>query len=57
MKFYSLVKKDFVVVPDSQVRQVVKKVNGVNRLYAIGKYKYKGKEYEAWKALGLAKKR
>lgn len=48
MKFYSVVKRAFINIPDAMVRKVVKK----GRMFAVGKYKANGKEYEAWKILG-----
>jgi ribosomal protein L13E len=53
MKFYSVVKKGWVNVPESKVTHKVR--NG--RKFAVGKYKYNGKEYEAWKVLGMAGKK
>jgi hypothetical protein len=53
MRFYSVVKKGWVDIPDKLVKQVVRK----GRTFAVGKYKYKGKEYEAWRVLGMAKKK
>ena len=45
MKFYSVVKKGWVNIPAAKTRKVKKK----GRNFLVGKYKYKGKEYEAWK--------
>ena len=59
MKFYSVVLRKKIDIPDSKVREVVKK----GRKFAVGKYMAKSKatgkmkEYEAWKVVGLAKKR
>lgn len=53
MEFYSVVKKAKVNIPANKIREVVR--NG--RKFAVGKYMYKGKEYEAWRVLGLAKKK
>jgi len=51
-KFYSVVKRGWVDIPASQVKEVVRK----GRRFAVGTYKLKGKEYEAWKVLGAVKK-
>jgi len=53
MKFYSVVTKKFVDIPD---KDVTYKVRG-GRKFAVGKYKANGKVYEAWKVLGLANKK
>ena len=53
MEFYSVVLKKKIEIAKPKIREVVK--NG--RLFAVGKYKAKGKEYEAWRVLGLAKKK
>lgn len=53
MEFYSLVLRKKIKIPDSKIRTVIKK----GRKFAVGKYTAKGKEYEAWKILGLAKKK
>ena len=50
-EFYSLKLKKVLTIPPSKVREVVK--NG--RLFKVGKYDWKGKEYEAWKVVGKAK--
>ena len=52
VKFYALVKRGWVDIPASQVKEVVRK----GRRFAVGKYTFKGKEYEAWKILGSVKK-
>lgn len=51
MKFYSVVLKKKLDIPDSKIRNVVK----ANRRWAVGKYKVGKKEYEAWRVLGMAK--
>lgn len=58
MKFYSVVTKKSINIPDSKVKEVVK--NG--RKFAVGKYMAKSKdgkmkEYEAWRVIGMAKKK
>ncbi len=56
MKFYSVVTRKSINIPDNKVRNVVKK----GRRFAVGKYmaKHKAsgkmKEYEAWRILGKA---
>ena len=45
--------KKSIEIKDNMIRKVVKK----GRLFAVGKYKVNGKEYEAWRILGLAKKK
>ena len=52
-EFYSVVAKKRIKIPDKLIKEVVKK----GRRFAVGKYTWKGKEYEAWKVLGLAKKK
>lgn len=52
MKFYSVVKKGYVEIPKSKTRIVNKK----GRRFIVGKYKYNGKDYEAWKIVGKSKK-
>lgn len=52
VKFYALVKRGWVDIPASKVKEVVRK----GRRFAVGKYTFKGKEYEAWKVLGTVKK-
>jgi hypothetical protein len=51
MKIYSVVKKEFVNIPDANIKKVVRK----GRTFAVGKYTHKGKTYEAWKILGKGK--
>jgi hypothetical protein len=51
MKFYSVVLKKKIEIPDSDVHE--KTVKG--RRFAVGKYEAKGKKYEAWRVLGKAK--
>lgn len=50
MKFYSVVLRKSIEIPNNEVRNVVK--NG--RKFAVGKYRAKGKEYEAWRIVGKA---
>jgi len=52
MEFYSLILKKKIKIPDSKIREVVKK----GRRFAVGKYKANGKDYEAWRILGSVKK-
>jgi hypothetical protein len=48
MEFYSLVLRKKIQIPESKIREVVKK----GRRFAVGKYEAKGKMYEAWRVLG-----
>ena len=56
MKFYSVVLRKNINIPDNKVRNVTRK----GRKFAVGKYmaKHKAsgkmKEYEAWRILGKA---
>jgi|GEM_PF-3360646 len=52
MKFYSVVKKGWVEIPKQKIRKVKKK----GRNFLVGKYKYNGKQYEAWKIVKSDKK-
>lgn len=51
-EFYSVVAKKRVTIPKSNIKIVTRN----NRKFAVGNYKVNGKEYEAWKVLGMAKK-
>ncbi len=51
MEFYSVVLKKKINIPDSKVRTVIRN----KRRFAVGKYTAKGKTYEAWRILGMAK--
>ncbi len=53
MEFYSVVLKKKINIPKSKIKEVVRN----NRLFAVGTYKAKGKEYKAWRVLGMAKKK
>jgi len=53
MKFYSLVMRKSINIPENKIKEVVKK----GRRFAVGNYTAKGKEYQAWRVLGLAKKK
>jgi len=59
MEFYSVVLKKKITIPDTNVREVVRS----GRRFAVGKYTAKSpktgkqQEYEAWRVLGLAKKK
>ena len=59
MEFYSVVLRKKIMIPKNKIREVIKK----GRRFAVGKYMAKSKatgkmkEYEAWKVLGLAKKK
>jgi len=53
MQFYSVVLRKKIEIPQSKIREVVKK----GRRFAVGKYTANGKQYEAWRILGLAKKK
>jgi len=56
MKFYSVVLRKNINIPDNKVRNVLRK----GRQFAVGKYMAKCratgkmKEYEAWRILGKA---
>jgi len=50
MEFYSLVLRKKIKIPKKDIRYVIKK----GRKFAVGKYKAKGKNYEAWRILGKA---
>ena len=53
MKFYSVVTKKFVEIPESKIKNVTKS----GRKFAVGSYKANGKDYEAWRILpGAVKK-
>ena len=47
MKFYSVVLRKSIDIPESKIRKVTKK----GRKFAVGKYEAKGKTYEAWRVL------
>lgn len=54
MKFYSVVMKKSINIPENMIREVVKK----GRRFAVGKYMAKTKDgkmkqYEAWRVLGM----
>ena len=59
MEFYSVVLKKKITIQDRMIKEVVRK----GRRFAVGKYKAvspktgKMKEYEAWRVLGMAKKK
>jgi hypothetical protein len=44
MKFYSVVLKKKIEIPDANVKYVVRK----GRNFAVGSYTAKGKSYDAW---------
>lgn len=50
-KFYSVVLKKFVDIPLSKIKEVVRN----KRKFLVGTYQAKGKEYTAWKVVGMAK--
>ena len=50
-QFYSVVLRKKIMIPADKVREVVRK----GRRFAVGKYVANGKNYEAWKILGMAK--
>lgn len=50
-QFYSVVLRKKIMIPVDKIKEVIRK----GRRFAVGKYNAKGKEYEAWKVLGLAK--
>ena len=51
MKFYSVVLRKKIDIPNKDVKEVIRK----GRRFAVGTYKAKGKEYKAWRVLGMAK--
>jgi len=51
MEFYSVVLKKKIKIPESKIKTVVRN----KRKFAVGKYTAKGKTYEAWRVLGMAK--
>jgi len=59
MKFYSVVMRKSIEIPNNMIKNVTRK----GRSFAVGKYMAKCKatgkmkEYEAWRVLGLAKKK
>ena len=53
MKFYSLVLRKSIEIPQNKIKTVVKK----GRSFAVGDYTANGKPYQAWRVLGLAKKK
>ena len=50
MKFYSVVLKKSIIIPDEQVEYR----NKSGKRFAVGKYEAKGKTYEAWRVIGKA---
>ena len=50
-QFYSVVLRKKIMILADKVREVVRK----GRRFAVGKYVANGKNYEAWKILGMAK--
>ena len=50
-EFYSVVLKKKITIPSSKIKEVIKN----NRRFAVGTYTAKGKEYKAWKVLGMKK--
>ena len=53
MEFYSLVLRKKIKIPMTKVKEVVRK----GRKFAVGSYTAKGKEYQAWRVIGMAKKK
>jgi len=53
MEFYSLVLKKKIQIPASKIVEVVRN----KRRFAVGTYTAKGKEYKAWRVLGMVKKK
>lgn len=51
MSFYSVVLKKKIDIPLRKVTEVVRN----KRRFAVGTYTAKGKEYKAWRVLGMAK--
>ena len=52
MEFYSLVLRKKIQIPESKIKTVVRS----GRKFAVGTYNAKGKEYQAWRVLGMAAK-
>lgn len=53
MNFYSVVLKKKIDIPMSKVKEVIRN----KRRFAVGTYTAKGKEYKAWRVLGMADKK
>jgi len=52
-EFYSVVTKKKIMIDPAKIKEVVKN----KRRFAVGSYKANGKEYKAWKVLGMNKKK
>lgn len=50
-QFYSVVLRKKIMIPVDKIKEVIRK----GRRFAVGKYVANGKNYEAWKILGMAK--
>jgi outer membrane receptor for monomeric catechols len=50
MKFYSVVTRQSIEIPDSKVKYVVRG----NKKFAVGEYSANGRMYEAWRVIGSA---
>jgi len=50
VEFYSVKLKKKIKIPQTKVKEVVRG----NRKFLVGKYDVKGKEYEAWRIVGMA---
>ena len=50
-EFYSVVTKKKITIPSSKITEVIRN----KRKFLVGTYKAKGKEYKAWKIVGMAK--
>jgi len=53
LEFYSVVLRKKIKIPMNKVKEVVKS----GRRFAVGTYTAKGKEYTAWRVLGMSKKK
>ena len=53
VEFYSMVLRKKIRIPAVNVKQIVKK----GRLFAVGTYQANGKSYQAWRILGMAKRK
>ena len=51
MKFYSVVLRKKIEIPNKNIKYVVKN----KRKFAVGKYKANGKVYQAWRVIGMKK--
>lgn len=48
MKFYSVVLRKNIEIPESKIKMVTRK----GRKFSVGDYTAKGKNYQAWRVMG-----